>query len=127
MLNKQQLEKFRTKLHDMRANLDARVDSIRDEAAHGAGGEAAGGLSNTPIHLGDLGTQEAGAAVNIGLAENEANIRLEIDEALQRFDEGKYGVCESCGKEIVHARLEALPYARWCIRCAETHQKGVRP
>ncbi|HZZ78527.1 MAG TPA: TraR/DksA C4-type zinc finger protein [Gemmataceae bacterium] len=126
MLNKNQLEKFRRKLHDLRAGFDARVDSIRDEAAHAAGGEASGGLSNTPIHLGDLGSQEEGAAVNVGLAENEAYLRQEIDEALRRLEDGTYGTCEACHKDINPSRLDAVPYSRWCIQCAEANQTGPR-
>ncbi|MBC2933289.1 TraR/DksA C4-type zinc finger protein [Nocardioides sp. zg-1228] len=42
----------------------------------------------------------------------------EVDAALERVDAGTYGVCESCGRPIGDARLEALPAARTCIRCA---------
>jgi len=42
----------------------------------------------------------------------------EVDAALVRLDDGTYGVCERCGSAIGEARLEALPAARLCIRCA---------
>jgi len=42
----------------------------------------------------------------------------EIDAALEKFDNGTYGVCESCGEAIAEARLEAMPAARLCITCA---------
>lgn len=42
----------------------------------------------------------------------------DIDAALARFDNGTYGVCESCGGAISEARLEAMPAARRCITCA---------
>jgi RNA polymerase-binding protein DksA len=42
----------------------------------------------------------------------------EVDAALERVEEGTYGVCESCGRPIGEARLEALPAARTCIDCA---------
>ena len=42
-----------------------------------------------------------------------------IESALQRLDLGTYGVCEVCGKPIPDARLEAMPYASTCVRCAE--------
>ncbi|MFZ2057497.1 MAG: TraR/DksA C4-type zinc finger protein, partial [Acidimicrobiales bacterium] len=41
----------------------------------------------------------------------------EIDHALLKMDNGTYGICENCGRSIVKARLEALPYARLCIDC----------
>jgi DnaK suppressor protein len=42
-----------------------------------------------------------------------------LEEALHRFEEGTYGICERCGKEISAQRLEALPHARLCIECAQ--------
>ena len=42
----------------------------------------------------------------------------QIDDALRRFDEGTYGVCESCGETIPLDRLRAVPFTRGCIRCA---------
>ncbi len=42
----------------------------------------------------------------------------EIDAALTKFDNGTYGICESCGGPIAEARLEAMPAARLCITCA---------
>lgn len=42
----------------------------------------------------------------------------EIDEALKRIEEGTYGVCEKCGNPIEEERLEFLPWARYCARCA---------
>jgi DnaK suppressor protein len=48
---------------------------------------------------------------------------LEIRLALSKLKIGKYGVCEQCGKRIDRARLEALPHARYCLRC-ENELKG---
>ena len=42
-----------------------------------------------------------------------------LQEALKRFEEGTYGVCERCGRKIGAQRLEALPEARLCIECAQ--------
>ncbi|MGD0943297.1 MAG: TraR/DksA C4-type zinc finger protein [Acidimicrobiales bacterium] len=41
----------------------------------------------------------------------------EIDHTLAKMDNDTYGICENCGRQIVRARLEALPYARLCIDC----------
>jgi DnaK suppressor protein len=41
----------------------------------------------------------------------------EIDEALAKVANGRYGICEGCGELIAKARLEALPYAKLCIAC----------
>jgi len=43
---------------------------------------------------------------------------LAVEKALAKLDAGTYGVCESCGKAISEARLEAMPATRYCIDCA---------
>jgi DnaK suppressor protein len=63
----------------------------------------------------------------------EAQTRLEmVREALGRLEEGTYGICGRCGREIAPARLEALPFARYCIECQEIVDNeqdvtGVKP
>ena len=45
----------------------------------------------------------------------------EVERAIGKFDEGTYGRCESCGREIDPLRLDAKPAARYCIDCASKH------
>jgi DnaK suppressor protein len=47
-----------------------------------------------------------------------------IDEALTKMDEGDYGICEGCGRRIAVKRLQAVPWARHCVRCAEANETG---
>ena len=49
-----------------------------------------------------------------------------VDHALQKFEDGTYGLCESCGQPIDPARLEALPYARRCITCKTKETKEAK-
>jgi DnaK suppressor protein len=51
--------------------------------------------------------------------ERERRTLVEIDSALIRMKKGEYGICDVCGETIAKARLDALPWARRCIRCAE--------
>jgi DnaK suppressor protein len=122
MSRKLQLDKYQEKLHALRGRLDARAPELRDEAFHGAGGESTGDLSNAPIHQADRAGQEVEAMVNLGLAENEAVLRQQIEEALRRLDEGTFGLCEECLASINAERLDAIPYASLCIRCAKRRQ-----
>jgi len=55
--------------------------------------------------------------INSQLAETESRELEQIEHALTRFRERRYGVCESCDRNIPLARLRALPYATTCIRC----------
>ena len=47
----------------------------------------------------------------------------DIEAALRRVDQGTYGICENCGKEIGERRLQALPWAPLCLACAEAQQR----
>lgn len=48
-----------------------------------------------------------------------------LDEALQRLEAGKCGECVLCGKEIAVMRLEAVPWARYCVDCQEMQEQGI--
>jgi len=122
MSRKLQFNKYREKLHALRGRLDENVPELRDEAFHGAGGESTGDLSNAPIHQADRAGQEAEAVVNLGIAENEAVLRRQVEEALLRLEDGTFGKCATCHAEIDPGRLEAIPYASLCIRCAKRGQ-----
>ena len=51
--------------------------------------------------------------------ETLVHVVRQIEVALARIAQGTYGTCARCGSEIADERLEALPYATWCVRCAE--------
>src|SRR5437763_15840423 len=61
-------------------------------------------------------TAERGEAE--ALAKQLKETLTEVEHALAKFEDGKYGVCESCGQPIAPARLEANPAARLCMDCA---------
>jgi RNA polymerase-binding transcription factor DksA len=58
-----------------------------------------------------------------GLRSHTRNQLLELDAAVDRLRNGRYGVCERCGHAIGHARLEALPATRFCVSCAASHRR----
>jgi RNA polymerase-binding transcription factor len=55
--------------------------------------------------------------------ERERKLLKEIDAALERIKDGSYGTCERCGKEIAMRRLRAVPWARYCLICAEQGER----
>ncbi|MFL6234857.1 MAG: TraR/DksA family transcriptional regulator [Thermoanaerobaculia bacterium] len=59
------------------------------------------------------------------LSDTERNTLLQIENALRRMDEGTYGRCSNCGQNIALPRLEALPWARFCVDCQEMAEKGL--
>lgn len=66
---------------------------------------------------GEGGTLAIDRERDLALASQAMSITEEIDDALRKLERGNYGVCETCGKDIMKARLEALPYARQCMAC----------
>lgn len=59
------------------------------------------------------------------LSDAERQQMIAIDEALARFDKGAFGECTNCGTDIGKARLEAVPWASYCIDCKEKEEKGL--
>ncbi len=57
--------------------------------------------------------------LNLGIIENEEQMIEEINAALERIEQGAFGRCEACQQEISRKRLQALPYARFCLGCAQ--------
>jgi RNA polymerase-binding protein DksA len=51
------------------------------------------------------------------LEQDEENIRRQVVDALKRVDEGTFGLCQKCGCQIGFERLDAAPYAPYCVQC----------
>ena len=72
--------------------------------------------------MADLGTDNFEQEMSMTLLENNRQLLDEIDAALKRIGDGTFGKCEACGKDIAPGRLQALPYARYCIDCSRRLQ-----
>ena len=123
-MTKTDLETFRQSLLNLRARLTGNLSHLAEEALRTTGGENSGGLSNTPIHMADLGTDNFEQEFTLSLIQNEEQVLVEIAEALNRINQGSYGKCEECGSPIPKARLQALPYTRHCVTCARKVQQS---
>lgn len=123
-MTKAELDGFRKELIRLKQRLHGDVSQLETEALRNSGGEASGNLSSVPLHLADLGSDSFEEDVTLGLIENADSTIEEINVALARMDQGSYGMCEECGKPIGRERLEALPWTRYCIRCAQRIQQG---
>ncbi len=65
----------------------------------------------------DQSSQESDVHVRLALKQTDSKLLRAIDEAIHRIDSGTYGVCMECEGPIAHARLEAVPWTRVCIKC----------
>lgn len=69
----------------------------------------------------DMAADEASATVQMRLRQTDSKLLRAIEDALNRIRQGKFGICEECGQSISKARLEAVPWARYCKDCKEQH------
>jgi DnaK suppressor protein len=124
-MTKAELDHFRRRLLALKKRIVGDVSGMEEEALQPVGGEFSGSLSDVPIHPADLGTDNFEEELTLGLIENEAQILAEIDAALDRIEKGTFGRCENCHRQISKERLEALPYTRYCVRCAREFQRSA--
>jgi DnaK suppressor protein len=118
---------YRQRLTALLARLTGDESQLRGEALQPTGGEASGGLSNVPLHLADLGSHDSEEDVAFTLLANEEQIIEEINLTLDRIEQGTFGRCEKCRKDIPKERLQALPYTRFCVECAQASRKTPSP
>jgi RNA polymerase-binding protein DksA len=113
------LTEFRDILETERRRLLKDVQR-NDKAIRHADGESEGGAGRAHSnHLADQGSDEAEYETKLLLSATQKEYLREIDEALQRIEDGIYGVCEITGKAIGLARLRAIPTARLSIEAQE--------
>ncbi len=74
----------------------------------------------------DLASEERDREISFILTDREREKVQAIQEALERIDEGTYGVCDSCEGEIAEGRLAALPFTRMCVNCQAEHEKELK-
>lgn len=113
-----QIEHFKQLLLEKRREILKNVYEIEDEALKKPRLDASGDLSSMPIHMADLGTDNYEQEFVLGLMDGERKLLQEIDDALQRIEDSNYGICEGTGQPIPKARLEAQPWARYCVEYA---------
>ncbi len=81
--------------------------------------EASGDLSAYANHMADQGTETEKRELSSLNLSRQKEILFSIDHALRKIHQGRYGICEKCGKTIEKKRLKIIPYARSCIKCTE--------
>lgn len=110
---------FRELLLDERGRVERALAGLRD--GHPGSMEDESEEVNGSLDTDDLGETASitlGREIDYSLGENSQTVLSEIDAALQRIEDGTYGTCTNCGKEIAVGRLEAHPWASLCIDCA---------
>jgi len=119
-LTAEEIKKFKTLLLEKRNEILGNVISMEDETLR----KQKSDLSTLPIHMADIGTDNYELENTLGLMDSERKIIVEIDDALERIENGTYGTCEGRGETIPKERLKAIPWAKYCVDCASMSEKG---
>ncbi len=80
--------------------------------------------SETPDPV-DLAVRNYSKNVMLAVSENESKQLTLIDEALLRIEDNEYGLCQNCEEQINPKRLEAIPWARYCLDCQQLLEQGL--
>lgn len=108
IMNDKQLNKFKIQLEEMNEKIINDVEQTLSDMTTQTG--------NIP-DPNDRATVESDRSFELRIRDRERKLMNKIEEALNRIDEGNYGLCEDCGGEISVKRLEARPVAKYCIDC----------
>ena len=117
-MNKTDAKVYKERLLSLRARVRGDVDHMADAALKKSRSEASGDLSSMPIHMADIGSDNFEQEFTLSLMENEGGTLDLIETSLERIEDGTYGQCEECGVKIPKTRLNAVPYASMCVKCA---------
>ncbi len=74
----------------------------------------------------DNATQSTERELQFELSGLDTRMIQDIDNALAKIEKGTFGFCECCGKEIPQARLEAIPWGRYCVQCQEEAERNTK-
>jgi DnaK suppressor protein len=107
-MDSKQQQKFKEQLEQMKRDVISDVEQTLADMTSQNG--------NIP-DPNDRATMESDRSFELRLRGRERKLLDKVDEAIARIDEGTYGVCDECGKDIRMKRLEARPVAKFCIDC----------
>jgi RNA polymerase-binding transcription factor DksA len=124
-LTRKDLDRYRLLLLAKRGEILGDVDSLQtDRDSKSAGG---GNLSNMPLHMADVGTENYEQEFTLHLVESERALLREINDALLRIKSGTFGVCLESGQPINRARLDAKPWAKYSIEVSREKERMRLP
>ncbi|MCF8010736.1 MAG: TraR/DksA C4-type zinc finger protein [Clostridiales bacterium] len=131
-MNRETLQYFKRRLLEEKNGLSGLITHMKGEGLENSLGDSINELSVYDQHPADVGSEVFERSKDSALQESQ-KIRLRgVNHALERLENGMYGICEKCNKEISLERLEAIPYTTMCRACSEntgTNKAGdsIRP
>ncbi len=121
---KRELGDLKKRLLEEREELQRQGAEIEESSFGGAQSEISGDLASFDEEFADAGTATFERERDLSLSNNIRDLTDKIDRALERIEEGTYGLCERCGRPIEKARIKALPYATLCIKDKQAEERA---
>ncbi len=121
-MTKKKLEYFKNLILQKRAELLEELGHLEDGMTT-TPKEAAGENTAYTFHMADLGTDNMEREKAFFFARREGRLLYHLEQALERIENGTYGICRECGRPISEARLEAVPHASMCIECKSNEEQ----
>ena len=122
-MTKQEMLKYKKLLIQIREGISGDISHITKENLKSQK-ESSGDLSGYSLHMADMASDSYDRELSLNIAGGEQEIVYDIDDALKRIEEGSFGQCISCSKKIPQKRLNAVPYAKYCIQCKSKEEKN---
>jgi RNA polymerase-binding protein DksA len=119
-MTKTDLTLHRRKLLALRARLQGDMTQMEDNALNKDHNKT----TSMPNHMAELGSGNFAQELTLSLLGSEQDALDRIEAAVERIEDGSFGQCEECGRKIPEPRLEAIPYAALCVRCASQQEEG---
>jgi RNA polymerase-binding protein DksA len=116
-------QRFREVLLEERQRVLDAISYLHEETPGSLEEQTEEMVGSSDNHLGETATATLDREIDYSLEENSEQVLRAIDHALERIDDGSFGICETCGQPISEERLEAIAYATQCIDC---RRKGER-
>ena len=123
-MNASELDRFRKALLEEKERLSSALENLQTEnpGVDDEEGPELGSLDEP--HLAEAGSLTLDREIDYTLEEAAHEHLKEIEVALERIEQGTYGLCSSCGAKIAPERLEAVPWASLCIDCKRREERG---
>lgn len=113
--------RFKLQLEQLKKDFLEQTEFTEGIQEHEGLRDATQELSVVDNHPADIASENYERAKDILLHEKNLLILEKVEEALKKVELGRYGVCENCGEEIPEDRLDAIPYAEFCIECKKSN------
>jgi len=122
-VNQKEIKVFKNSLLKEKERILKSISDLEESTQKNSRGNISEG-AGVPTHIADFGTDAFEKDLDLNLTSSELELLQKIEESLKKIEEKKYGICESCNKPIPKARLHAVPYAKFCIKCQKLQEKS---